>query len=64
MKDLTYHEGLLRRLRQDPRLWDEGSKAQQITRLIDAVRRRCAPAWQAAYEARQTARLERWLNLQ
>jgi hypothetical protein len=39
------YETLLRRLRADPRLFDGGSKEDQVGRLIEAVKQRLQPTW-------------------
>lgn len=63
-KTVEYYEALLRRLRRHPHLCDEGPKADQVGKLIDAIKQRCAPAWQERVRRNQNARLERWFALQ
>jgi hypothetical protein len=63
-KTTTYYEALLRRLRRDPRLFEEGSKATQISRLVNVVKRRCQPAWEERARRLEEARLERWFAIQ
>ena len=58
------YERLLRRLRQDPRLWEDGPKGSQISRLIDLVKCRMAPTWRERHDKNQEARLERWFSIQ
>jgi len=58
------HETLLRRLRADPRLFEDGPKTDQIIRLIDAVKRRLQPIWTERVRKCQEARLERWFAIQ
>jgi hypothetical protein len=58
------YETLLRRLRADPRLFDGGSKEDQVGRLIEAVKQRLQPTWAERMRTGQEARLERWFAIQ
>ena len=63
-KSLAYYEALLRRLRNHPRLWDGGSKADQISHLMETVKLRCQPAWLERVQRHEKAYLNRWFAIQ
>ena len=58
------YESLLRRLRADPRLFDGGSKEDQVGRLIEAVKRRLQPVWAERVRKSQEHRLDKWFAIQ
>lgn len=52
---------LLRRLRNDERLWDSGDKANQVARLIRIAKDRLMPTWNAESDHRTSeAMLRLW----
>jgi uncharacterized protein YmfQ (DUF2313 family) len=61
---MNRYERLLCRLRQDSRLWEEGSKAMQIERILEAVKRRLQPVWAERVRTAQEERLNRWHAIQ
>jgi hypothetical protein len=63
-KNTSYYELLLRRLRAHPCLDGDGSKADQVGRLIEIIKRRCAPAWDERARRLQEAHLDRWFAIQ
>ena len=61
---LEQKEKIVRKLRNDPRLFEEGKKSLQIQRLMVFLKRRCTSAWEDRYNKGQEQRLERWFSIQ
>lgn len=61
---LEQKEKLIRKLRNDPRLFEDGKKSNQVGRLIVLLKRRCEYNWGVLYNQKQEQRLERWFSIQ
>ena len=57
-------ERLLRRLRQDPRLWEDSPAGRKIERLIAKVKSRLAPEWRERVNKLEETRLNIWFSIQ
>ena len=56
-------EKLIRKLRNHPLLWDD-VRGAQVTRCISLAKKLCQSGWRIRYKELQTARLNRWMNVQ
>ena len=58
-KRLKQYERLISRVRRDPRLFDDDAKADQIGRVIDKAKARCADNWHNRHQRHIEAQLNR-----